>query len=210
MNGKRAHYASRANDCQDKLRREGFDKLAAQPGPALPSWLERLPITTTEERIAKLRAVELYTRFIFSALVDADRLDAEEDERKQNRLPDLRQGWRFGSPLWPPKARERFASPTGRGDSEQREEAVNKGASSDVLAVRQRVLDHCKTAAEKERGIFCLTVPTGGGKTLASVDFALRHIQAQNARTRGVSTKNFGASSLSSPTSASFSRPPAN
>ncbi len=183
MNGKRAHYALRAYDCQDKLRREGFEKFPAQLGQTLPSWLECLPITTREERMAKLRAVELYTRFIFSALVDADRLDTEEDERKQNRLPDLRQGWRFGSAALAAKgAANDLLRELDGAIQKRREQAVAKGASSDVLAVRQRVLVHCKTAANENRGIFSLTVPTGGGKTLASVDFALHHIQAQNAQ----------------------------
>lgn len=185
MNGKRAHYVSRANDCREQLRRVGFDKFSPQLCPLLPPWLDRLPITSLEERAAKLRAVELYTRFLFSALVDADRLDTEEDDRKQNQLPDSRQGWRFGPDgLAAADAPDDMLGELDGALQKRRAEAVKKGASVAVLDVRQQVLNHCEAAADKDRGIFSLTVPTGGGKTLASVDFALRHIRAQNARAK--------------------------
>ena len=40
---------------------------------------------------------------------------------------------------------------------------------------RTEILKHCLDCGEKGRGLFRLTVPTGGGKTMASMAFALRH-----------------------------------
>jgi CRISPR-associated endonuclease/helicase Cas3 len=42
-------------------------------------------------------------------------------------------------------------------------------------ALRAKILSHVRAGAERARGVFTLTVPTGGGKTLASLAFALDH-----------------------------------
>jgi len=46
---------------------------------------------------------------------------------------------------------------------------------SPVNEIRAEVLAQCRDAADKEPAVYSLCVPTGGGKTLASLDFALRH-----------------------------------
>ena len=99
----------------------------------------------------------LWIRMLYSCLVDADFLDTEafmdEDRSAQRaRYPSL-QALR---PLF-----ECFMA--------------GKGGDSPVNRVRADVLHQCREKALLPAGLFSLTVPTGGGKTLSSMAFALNH-----------------------------------
>ncbi|ABK46004.1 CRISPR-associated helicase, Cas3 family [Magnetococcus marinus MC-1] len=103
----------------------------------------------------------LLTRFLFSSLLDADRLDSaefEEPKRRDNRLS-------LGSAQWPALIQRLEA------------ELCSYDRTSAVNAIRHTIADHCQSAANRPRGTYTLTVPTGGGKTLASLRFALHHAQ---------------------------------
>ena len=109
--------------------------------------------------------VAFFTRMIFSCLVDADFLDTEEF-MDQGRSAS-RQGWADLSEL-----AGRFF-PT-------LEDLVSKARrerDSEVNRIRREVLEQCLQAADLPPGLFSLTVPTGGGKTLSSLAFALRHAE---------------------------------
>ena len=47
---------------------------------------------------------------------------------------------------------------------------------------RSEILRHCMDMGTQEKGMFRLTVPTGGGKTIASLAFALRHAAAHQMK----------------------------
>ena len=102
---------------------------------------------------------ELFLRMLFSALVDADFLDTEAHLKPQH--GGIRgSGVPLGE-LW--QSFDTFHRQfSGRG-------------SDPVSAVRDAVYQACLQAADLPPGLFRLTVPTGGGKTLSAMAFALRH-----------------------------------
>ncbi|MFZ5587051.1 MAG: CRISPR-associated helicase Cas3' [Thermodesulfobacteriota bacterium] len=108
-------------------------------------------------------AAALWVRMIFSCLVDADRLDAEAFSRPDQAA--LRGHYPSLAELEPLLinylAELAAAAPPG---------PVNQA--------RAEVLAQCRAAASRPPGVHTLTVPTGGGKTLSSLAFALKHARA--------------------------------
>lgn len=109
----------------------------------------------------------LWIRMLFSCLVDADFLDTEAfmDAEKANR----REGFATLDMLL-----ERLDSHIER--------LAAGAAETPVNAVRAAVLTQCRAKSALPPGVFTLTVPTGGGKTLSSLAFALRHAVAHGKR----------------------------
>ncbi|NLI01428.1 MAG: CRISPR-associated endonuclease Cas3'', partial [Chthonomonadales bacterium] len=123
--------------------------------PEAPSWAD------------SPRSAELLVRMCFSALTDADYLDTERHMNPA--LATQRQG---AQPLsWYEDALRRHLM-----------ELRASAPPSEVNAIRNEVLDACYRAAEDPPQAYRLTVPTGGGKTLASLTFALRHAVRHDLR----------------------------
>ncbi|MCX7888016.1 MAG: CRISPR-associated endonuclease Cas3'', partial [Verrucomicrobiae bacterium] len=112
-----------------------------------------------EKETAAFR-LSFFTRMLFSCLVDADFLDTEQ----------------FSDP---DRARERIGYPTLETIAARFFPALEKLNQLDpnkpVNWHRASVLAQCRAAAAWPPGLFSLTVPTGGGKTLSSLAFALDH-----------------------------------
>lgn len=106
-------------------------------------------------------AYALWLRMLFSCLVDADFLDTERfmDE-------GTTAGHRADFPAFPTLkvALDRHLAVVAQ---QSKPTAVNR--------LRAQVLLDCRRAATERPGLFSLTVPTGGGKTLSSLAFALDH-----------------------------------
>jgi CRISPR-associated endonuclease/helicase Cas3 len=102
------------------------------------------------------------TRMLFSCLVDADFLETEAFYARAKGEHVERGGFTGVMTL-----RDRL-----------RHHMAGKRAAAPaslINALRNRVLDHAVGKATLSPGLFTLTVPTGGGKTLASLSFALEH-----------------------------------
>lgn len=132
----------------------GRDMLDRRPGP--PPWKFE----------SKGLDMSLWIRMLFSCLVDADFLDTES--YMDTGTHDLR-----GEYSSPKELLERFNAFMDAMTEEKR-----KDAESAVNIARRRVLADCRAASRLQPGVFSLTVPTGGGKTLSSMAFALEHAVA--------------------------------
>src|SRR5690606_37294401 len=52
---------------------------------------------------------------------------------------------------------------------------IKPDAANDLNRIRREIVAHVRAGAAMRPGLFTLNVPTGGGKTLASMGFALDH-----------------------------------
>ncbi len=154
----------------------------------LPHWLKDLTFNGQRSSDGWM-ATEFFTRFLFSALIDADRLDAEQHEKALDERSLSPQSFekKWGGPNlrsdWPGFDAQLLLDKLERNLAERAENALREGkASADVLRVRNEVGDWCRRNAASERGLFSLAVPTGGGKTLASMLFALSHAAHHNGQ----------------------------
>lgn len=121
--------------------------------PVAPAWKDMYVCLTD-------RDPAFFIRMLFSCLVDADFLDTE-------------------SYMSPEKRDRRMGYPSLAVMQAALQDALDKklaaSPSSPINAARAEVLAACRASAEESPGFFSLIVPTGGGKTLSSLAFALKH-----------------------------------
>lgn len=164
------HHAGLANGRDGKSRTSLQDRLTGLLPELLPAWQEELPLPDVSE----LQLPEgfqprhdrgsfqltLLARMLFSCLVDADFIDTDEFYRRIEHRSS-----RHGKGVPGLEAlRERLDG-----------KLATFRADSDVNRLRADILTHVRKQSTHEPGLFSLTVPTGGGKTLASLAFALDH-----------------------------------
>lgn len=167
----------------DRVGASGFDdrikRFQGDPLRAIdPIWREELkpdatalfPRSFEEVRERVHFQLAFMTRMIFSCLVDADFKDTEafygsvEDLQKNRDWPAL--------PDILPSLLTLFD-----------DHMANLGSgNTPINALRAEILSDVRSKATLQPGLFTLTVPTGGGKTLASLGFALKHAKLHGHR----------------------------
>lgn len=109
----------------------------------------------------------LMIRMLFSCLIDADRLDTSNFENPKyviNRHNGDYISWEL--------LIERLEKKLKKFDAKPEKNKVDN--------LRKIISDECFKRSSDKTGVFTLTVPTGGGKTLASLRFALHHANNHN------------------------------
>ena len=129
-------------------------------------------VKTLQERLVKISVAQtghntvvqqqfgLLVRFLFSCLIDADRLDTatfEKPRANRNRMHGNYEDWQTLAA----RLESYLATLVPR--------------HQPIDGLRADISRHCLDAATRETGLYKLSVPTGGGKTLASLRFALHH-----------------------------------
>lgn len=105
--------------------------------------------------------IGFWTRFLFSCLIDADRINSADFEIPKNAC------YRNNAVSWDIaiKRMEFFLT----------EQQSTPNNNTQINVIRNTISDTCKNRAQDAQGIYTLTVPTGGGKTYASLRYALHH-----------------------------------
>jgi CRISPR-associated endonuclease/helicase Cas3 len=152
----------------------GVGKVAEHPVPTPPRFLRSLPPGQGKDDLK--RSYEFWVRMLYSTLVDADFLDTEEfhEGGEAGTKPRLR-GVGDSLAVLKTKFDAHMAA---------MQQAVTPAGSTktSVNQTRDRVLQACHQRASDPLGVFSLTAPTGAGKTLAAMGFALEHALKNSLR----------------------------
>ena len=152
------HEAGVGGALSDRLNSDENLQKALQGKP--PQNILDVSFPTSKPLFTSVEAVHVWVRMLYSCLVDADYLDTESfmdppkaDLRGNNyTLQELKAYFDFFM------------------DDKQKQ-----ALSSPVNQARKTILEDCTSQAVFAPGIFSITVPTGGGKTLSAMAFALNH-----------------------------------
>ena len=144
------------NDELDRLFKEAENEISAAMG--------RIKAYVATERELRF-CLGVLTRMLSSAVIDADRRDTAEF--MHNTAISKREGNRI---LW------------NRLLMRVEEKLKTKPSNTAINELRKAISDQCREAAGRKEGIYRLAVPTGGGKTLSSLRYALAAAAERNKK----------------------------
>ncbi|WP_215190704.1 CRISPR-associated helicase Cas3' [Exiguobacterium sp. s6] len=147
-------------DEYEVCKKRFFDEVISEPdfinyaeaaSQQLMSYLERIGQTLVNSTFL--------TKLVFSILIDADRTNTRQFEEKggdSSLVADL----------------QVLKENLERHLSSLKD---NRSTVSTINVLRQQMSEQCMQYAERPSGVYTLSIPTGGGKTLASLRYALHH-----------------------------------
>ncbi|MFQ9629314.1 MAG: CRISPR-associated helicase Cas3' [Enterococcus avium] len=136
-----------------------MNALLFESGKELERWVARF------DRINRTDQFYLM-KMVYSALLDGDRRNTQQFEE--------------GTVIREESNKELFLELSQK--LEMTFDGFRKGDQTEINQLRQEMAEACLKAAERETGIYTLSIPTGGGKTLSSMRFALNHAIIQEKR----------------------------
>lgn len=138
-----------------EVYQDNFDSLNLNP--SIPN-VEKLPFRQNSDGFTFMFLI----RMLFSCLADGDFIDTEAYMQPECTL--LRE-FHYDFP-WLYERLNNFIA-----------DIAEKKKKTPITIERANILENCRIFAEQKPGFFSLTVPTGGGKTLSSMAFALKHAE---------------------------------
>lgn len=141
------------------MPRQDFRRYVDEAARELETYLARPSSETLESKLMFL------TKYVFSALIDADRTNTREFECDRQANKALETGAR--KELF----EQYYSKLMTKLDKFKEEEDADKL----IPRLRREMSECCECFALRPSGIYTLSIPTGGGKTLASFRYALRH-----------------------------------
>lgn len=150
----------------DKLDPVWRNELSFHPADLMPEQITKA--VSARKAYAKFD-LSVVARFLFSCLVDADFKDTEA-------FYAAREGWQPDREWL--ALQDLLPDFVGRFDMHM----MQMRRDGELNRLRSDILAHVRAGAAMTPGLFTLTVPTGGGKTLASLAFALDHAKIHGHR----------------------------
>jgi CRISPR-associated endonuclease/helicase Cas3 len=157
------HEPNIPGDLSERLKKQEFlDKIRSK----IPRELfEKIDLNLPIGKPIEANQMHMWIRMLFSCLVDADFLDTErfmnpESSEMRNKYDSLSE------------LKNRFDN--------HMEKMCKNAPSTAVNSFRNQILRDCIKSGELSPGFFSITVPTGGGKTLSSMAWALVHALKYN------------------------------